>query len=293
MTLQIANNPLEQFEMPSKPLAPKAVVDMNRSRRSGLKRNKPVPYESRFDTHTYLTAPSESAVILRVTNHVTTGLTVLPSSFVDDEAITRLKESMAAASRQTNTNADRTTQRIIVTEDPELAKKRAEIAERERLKQQKKIQASVMRESERANRTFARRGLTRGGAGLTVDDLEEEEEAASGKAKGNRAKARKRAARDDYSDDDDDMPRGRGREDEYDRTDDFLVDTDEEEDEVDGGEEDEDEAIDEGSGEDIRQPKGPSPKRGRAEVDGDGQKDDAAPGPRAKRRRVIDEDEDE
>lgn len=292
MTLQIANKPLEQCELPAKPLAPRAVVDANRSRRSGVKKNRAVPYEARFDTHTYLTAPSESAVILRVTNHVTTGLSVLPSSFVDDEAITRLKQSLAAAARQTSSNNDRTTQRIIVTEDPELAKKRAEIAEKERIKQQRKMQASVMRESERAHRTFARRGLTRGGVGLTVDDLEEEEGSTPTRAKGQPKKNKRRAARDDYSDDDD-MPRGRTREDEYDRTDDFLVDTDEEEEEVDGGDDDEEEAVDEGSEEDVRKAKAPTPKRGRAEVDGEGQKGEAAPGQRTKRRRVIDEDEDD
>ena len=296
MTLQLANNPTAQFELPAKPLVPPSMLSakpLPTSKYGG--RSTHQKYDPRLDSHTYLTAPHESAGLLRVTNHITSSLTVLPSSDINDEALTKLQQSVAAATRGSRTNADGSLNLITVTEDPELAKKRAELAERDRFRQQKKLQMSIMRETERANRSLARNGLVKGAAGaLSVGALEDDDARAPTKARAQRPGARKRGTRGKDSDDDDDLPRGRTREDEYDKTDDFLVDSDEEDEEFegDGEDEDEEEAVDEGSEDDEVPQKSRSPKRQRPEENG-GTKQETPTGSRSKRRRVIEEDEDD
>lgn len=177
---------------------------------------------------------------------------------------------------------------MTVTEDPELAKRRAEVAEKDRLRQQKKLQLNMMREMERANRSLARSGLTKGATGLSVGALEDDDPLTPDRSSKPKTGARKRTGRGKYLDDDedDDMPRGRTREDEYDKTDDFLVDSDEEDEEFDeGNDDDEDEAIDEGSEgdqveEDGEGSKKASPKRGRPQEDQADRGDSGTQGPR-------------
>ncbi|KAL2059635.1 hypothetical protein ABVK25_000928 [Lepraria finkii] len=74
LTLQLASNPREQFELTAKPLAPPQTnpakptpTSVHQSRSHG-----PTGYNARLDSHTYLAAPHESAELIRLTNHITT-----------------------------------------------------------------------------------------------------------------------------------------------------------------------------------------------------------------------------
>lgn len=99
MTLQIASNPTQQYELSAKPLAP--VVHKSGPSPNERNSNMPMKYDAGLDSHTYLTAPHESAQVLRLTNHVTSYLSVLPSSEINEEALTKLQEpSRRPRSRQ-------------------------------------------------------------------------------------------------------------------------------------------------------------------------------------------------
>lgn len=301
MTLQIANNPRAQFPLPAKPLVPPSIYAQLVAERSKQPhRESPKKYDPRLDAHMYLTAPQEAALVLRVTNHVTTSLTVMPSSDVNHESLTKLQQSLVAAKRvHRRTNPDGSLSIIELKEDPELAKKRAEMAERDRSRQQKKVAASIMRDTERANRTLAKSGLRLAGGGLSIGGLEGDEVISPRRAKGKRSGTGKRGGRGRLSDSDEDMPRGRTREDEYDKTDDFIVDTDEEEEIMDGDgddddkDDDDDELLDDLSegGETPGETK--SPKRKRSEKKSGSKKDKPASGSKKKRRRTSQEDGDD
>ena len=246
----------------------------------------PVPYNARLDSHTYLAAPHESSELVRITNHITASLAVKSSSDQDDEALARLQLSLAAAQKGNKSTADGGLAVISISEDPELAKKRAELAEKEKTKMQRRLQIQQDRESTRSNNVLKRSGLRPGamGAGLTVGGLEDDDGMVTTKGRINKAKSRKTRRRNsEYSDDEEDFRgRGRTREDEYDEDDGFLVGSDEE---PEIGEESEEEAEmeDEGLDDEDEKPKGRGAKR---------ESEEAAASGRVKRRRVI-EDEDE
>ncbi|KAI9827486.1 MAG: hypothetical protein M1832_004836 [Thelocarpon impressellum] len=291
LSLQFGGNPTDQFELPAKTLSlPK--VQTNKmtpsSRLRAVGKNGTVAYSSHQETPTFLVSTHERPALLQMTNRVTTSLSVLPSSTnIHDEALSRLQSSLAAATRGKRTTLDGSMSIISITEDPELAKRKAEQAEKDQLRIQKKIQATQMREAERASRTLSKHGLGKsGGGGLDVGDLEDDDERPTplARRRGAAPTPRKKAprARDRDSDTDEGAPRGRTREDEYDKTDDFLADSDEEE--VDGeGEEEEDDD----EAEAVADEEGGSQKRGK--VTGDG----AEAAARGKRRRVVDDDDDD
>ena len=251
---------------------------MNRSRNQGS-----IPYNSRLDTHTYLAAPHEFGEIVRLTNHITASLAVQSSSDQDDEALARLQQSLAAAQKGNKNTSVGGLAVISISEDPELAKKRAELAEKEKSRMQRRMQIQQDREAIRNNNVLKRSGLRTGGTGtgLTIGGLEDEDGMATTKGRVGKAKSRKSRRRNsEYSEDEDDFRgRGRTREDEYDEEDGFLVGSDEE---PEVGEESEDEAEmgDDGEEEDVEEAK--SKKRNSED----------AVGGRLKRRRII-EDEDE
>ena len=285
LTLQIASNPRDQFELAAKPLTqPQSSpikptpTSVNRSRNQG-----PVSYNSRLDSHTYLAAPHEFGEIVRLTNHITASLAVQSSSNQDDEALARLQQSLAAAQKGNKNTLDGGLAVISINEDPELAKKRAELAEKEKSRMQRRMQVQQDRESTRNNNVLKRSGLRTGamGAGLTVGGLEDEDGMANAKGRVGKPKSRKSRRRNsEYSEDEEDFRgRGRTREDEYDEEDGFLVGSDEEP-EVGEESEEEVEMGDDGEDEDGEEKK--SNKRNSEE----------AAGGRVKRRRVI-EDEDE
>ena len=222
---------------------------------------------------------------------------ILPSGEQTDEAVLALQKSLAAAEAVHDPFAAIRN----VKEDPELAKKRAELAEKDKLRAERKREAQIERETGRKEKVLGRRGLGRAGVGLTVGGLEDEDGMPTAKA---RKPARRGGNRrgDIYSDDEDDgYPRGRTREDEYDQDDGFLAASDEEpeifEDEVEAEEDDPDvddleivgrETVMKSKSRSERQE---TPKRSQEEVEDDAV---ATGSPHArKKRRVIDDEEDD
>ncbi|KAL6718070.1 hypothetical protein ACLMJK_004155 [Lecanora helva] len=284
LTLQIASNPREQFELTAKPLTqpqvnPKKPTPTSKAQ---SRANDLETYNSRLDSHTYLGAPHEHAQLIRLTNHVTAALAVQSSSDQNDEALIRLKEQMAEAQKGSKKTADGGLAIITISEDPELAKKRAELAEKEKSKMQRRLQVQQDRETTRSNNVLKRSGLRAGGmgAGLTVGGLEDDDGMATTKGRVSKPSSRRTRRRNsEYSDDEEDYRgRGRTREDEYDEDDGFLVGSDEEP-EVGEESEEEEEMEDDGDVEEVKR----KPSRRDSEE---------VPGGRVKRRRII-EDEDE
>jgi RNA polymerase-associated protein LEO1 len=310
LTLQLATNPTEQYELPAKALAPPQhnpakPTPTSVQSRNGVTGAKAMPYNPQADAHTYLTTPHESASLLRTTNHLTTSLTVLPSSEFNDEALIRLHDSLAKAVRG-KSGVDGGIARIVITEDPELQKKRAEAAEKEKVKAQRRKDQAEQRERQRANRVSSMRQGNRYGTGLSAGALEDDDMATSGGVGRKRPAMNKKKVprrRDDYESDEDDRQRYSTREDEYDRGDDFLADSDEEE-EYEGDDKDDDEDLDEGIDEvdEEAEEKQQRVDRKRERKDERRREDDiqkdqdaaeaaAGSAARVKRRRVVDDDD--
>jgi RNA polymerase-associated protein LEO1 len=254
-------------------------------------------YQEVMDSHSYVASPSVSAQVLVLFGHMTNQYTVRPNKDIEDDALEKLQKSLAAAARRGKQGDDKNGPEVITnTQDPELQKKQAEMAEKERMRAQRR------RETAAEKASISGRGRS---GGLTVDDLE-------GRS-GRRAPAGRKAAgvkrprrRPDY-DSDDDLPRGRGREDEYDKEDDFLADSDEElEDGPEGDDDEEEEILDDSD----REPRAKKQKSSRvedemsdADADAEADLDDedapaalvASEGPagRGRKRNIIEDDEDD
>ncbi|WEW55676.1 hypothetical protein PRK78_001109 [Emydomyces testavorans] len=229
LTLQLASNPTEQYRMPLKPLA-----RSNTSTKIG-------DYDSELDSHVYLGAAAEASSVIRITTHLTGQLSVLPSTVETDDAVQRLQESLAAATRTGKKNADGTVTMFDVKEDPELAKKQAEQAEREKLREARRRQLAADRDLDRGRRV----GLPArtGGAGLTIAGLEGDDMLATRGRGAKKHKRRPNRRGEIYTDEEEEYGRrGRTREDEYDEDDGFLVRSDEEP-EVEEEEEEEEEIL--------------------------------------------------
>lgn len=282
LTLQLASNSREQFELTAKPLAQPQINPKTPTATSinQIRPSMEAP-SARLDSHTYLAAPSESAGVIRHVHHVTASLGV-QSTEQDDDALLRLQRSLAAATKGNKGTADGGLEVISISEDPENAKKRAELAEKEKSRMQRRLQIQADKENSRANNVLKRSGLRTGGmsSGLTVGGLEDDDGMAGTRGRMPKPKARNARRRNsEYSDDEEFRGRGRNREDEYDEDDGFLVGSDEE---PEVGEESEEEAeMDAEGDEDAEEP----PKRAEAT-------DEGTTGGRNKRRRVV-EDEDE
>ena len=276
----------QHYELQSKPLAPP-------------KESK--TYQEVQDSHSYFAEPSIESGMLIVVGHMTNQYTVRPNKDIADDALEKLQRSMAAATRGGKKGDEKGGPELITnTQDPELQKKQAEIAEKERMRAQRRRETAA----EKANMPVGRRIP---GGGLNVDDLEGRagrRAPAGGRKPAGGAKRQRR--RPDY-DSEDDLPRGgRSREDEYDKEDDFLASSDEELDDAPGDDDDEEEEMldDESDGE---EPKAKKQKTARtedisdADADGEADLDDdevphAAPEPSGANRRkrnVIEDDDDE
>ncbi|KAK2753437.1 hypothetical protein FQN55_003566 [Onygenales sp. PD_40] len=233
LTLQLASNPKEQYRMPSKRLA-----RSNTTRQTG-------DYDSELDAHAYLGAAAEASSVFRITSHLTSSLSILPTTVETDDAVQRLKESLEAAARGAKKNADGTVTMFDVTEDPELAKKQAELAEREKMRADRKRQMAIDRDLDRGRRVglYSRSG----GAGLTVAGLEGEDEMLTTRARGTKKPRRKPNRRGEiYSDEEEEYDRrGRTREDSYDEDGGFVVGSDEEPEIMEDDDEEEEEPEDE------------------------------------------------
>ncbi|KAF4123973.1 hypothetical protein GMORB2_5689 [Geosmithia morbida] len=257
----------EQYEIQKKPLAPPPGK----------------AYNELQDAHYYAAAAELSSNMLMTVGHVTEQYSVRPNKDVGDEALNRLADSMALASKMAQNSLI-----IRTTVDPELQKKKAEQLEKERLKAQRR------QENAQARQDFGMgRSSGRGGGGLSIGALEgggRRKRAAPGGPK----QPRKR--RPDYDSDDDLPPGGGGHQEKYDLDDGFLVDSDEEEEEESGAGDDDDDDDD-----DMLDDEAPSrSKRQRtAEADEDGDEDasgdDVETAPeavsRSRRRNVVDDDD--
>ncbi|KAM0332568.1 hypothetical protein ACHAQA_002852 [Verticillium albo-atrum] len=249
----------EHFEIHTKSLAPAADK----------------PYKEVHDAHYYAAAPNLSSNHFMMVGHVSEQYTVRPGKAMEDDALAKLAERMAAVSRGVH-EGDMI---IKTTSDPMLQIKQAELAEKERMKAQRR------RETAAAKMDGPQR-YGRGAGGLSIGDLEGGRRGA-GRKRGAGGGAKEKRRRPEY-DSDDDLPSGARRVgDDYDLEDDFIAGSDE--DVSEGGDDDEEEILDD---DDEEEEEAPRRKRQRtADADDDGHGDASG---RARRRQVIDdEDEDE
>lgn len=293
LTLQIASQPRDHYRIATTALR----QDYGQSKKAGGQ----VEYNPDKDSQHYLSAPHAKAEVLRLIHPFSAAMKILPSGEQTDEAVLALQKSLAAAEAIHDPFAAIRN----VKEDPELAKKRAELAEKDKLRAERKREAQIERETGRKEKVLGRRGLARGGVGLTIGGLEDEDGMPTAKARKPTRRGGNRRG-DIYSDDEDDgYPRGRTREDEYDQDDGFLARSDEEpeifEDEQAPEEDDPDvDDLEIDGREMVLKPKSKSksrsvrqetPKRSQEELEDDAT---VAGSPHArKKRRVIDDDEDE
>ena len=204
--------------------------------------------------------------MIRNSSHITTQLSVQSTDQMDD-AVMKLQQSLAASGRGSKVGGDKGPQLINVDEDPEKARRQAELAEKEKAKMQRRYQNQLDRENNRTGNVLKRSGLRPGGVGggLTVGGLEGDDDIVGAKRTQGATKSKKpRRRNDDYSDDEDDF-RGRRRtkEDEYDEDDGFLVDSDEEPEIADSSEEEAEDDVDaEGEEDDeaVAEPPKPTPR---------------------------------
>nr|POE47410.1 another transcription unit protein [Quercus suber] len=304
ITLQLASEPLKQYEFKGNPLAapqrnpakptPFSVKEGNKVGRQGMGAVAGEKFDPSRDSYSYLMVPHDTLDSLLVAHKLTGGLQIKGSDLDSDDAIQRLEAALASAANATKSNTG-----IIDTSlaelNPEHGREEAERTMREKAKAERRRENAVQRDQERSSRALGRHGLSSGrfGGGLSTDMLEDDEP--GGAMRRPRAAPKKRRARrgSEYSDDED---FGRNRfsqkEDEYDQEDDFLAGSDEEE------EVEDDDDPDDGIVDEFSRPRQRTPKRA-AEADDDdedaeGEPDDDAPqAAKAKRRRVVDDDEDE
>lgn len=246
------------------------------------------PYQEREDGHYYAAAPHFLRDSLLTVGHISEQYTVLLNRDMQDEAMIKLAESMAAAARGKRPAENEMI--ITATRDPELQKKEAELAERERMKAQR-------RRENAAARVDSRSTGYRSGGGLSVNDLEGGRRGAGGSRKrgpGDTSRAKRR--RPEY-DSDDDLPSGTRRQDEYDREDDFIAPSDDDMvSEVEEEEEEEDLLDDEEEEAPRKKRQKTAETEDDADADADADLDDLeAPAPaeqsRARRRNIIDDDD--
>lgn len=246
-------------------------------------------YRPEFDSNTYLASAEISSEVLQIVGHMSNQYTVRPNIDLEDDALERLQNSMAAATRGRN-SGDGKGNMVETTQDPELQKKRAEMAEKERMKLQRRRETAAARATQQASR-----GPRAAAGGLSIGDLE-------GRPTTKRP-VKSRPRRDRYDDSEEDRPRGRGNQDEYDRDDGFLASSEEEEEPAEGDDDEDEDLIDQDSENDAPQKKqgGKRVREHDSDVDADGEVDTDAPVaaaaeatvPRGKRRNVIEDDDDE
>lgn len=291
LTLQIASQPRDHYRISTTALRQEYG---NAKHKEGSEQQD---YHPDKDSQHYLSTPHAKAEVLRLIHPFSAAMKILPSGEQTDEAVLALQKSLAAAEVVHDPFAAIRN----VKEDPELAKKRAELAEKDKLRAERKREAQIERETGRKEKILGRRGLGKGGVGLTVGGLEDEDGMPTAKARKPVRKGGNRRG-DIYSDDEDDgYPRGRTREDEYDQDDGFLAASDEEPeifDDEENAEEDDPDVDDlEIEGRETvvksksRSERHETPKRSPEEVEDDTAVN-GSPHTR-KKRRVIDDDEDD
>ncbi|KAK2593069.1 hypothetical protein QQS21_009235 [Conoideocrella luteorostrata] len=240
------------------------------------------PYNEIHDGHYYVAAAELGSNLLMTVGHLTEQLNVRPNKAVGDDALAALAERMAQASKSVN-DGDMI---IRTTRDPELQKKQAEMAEKERMKAQRRRENAALKMDG---------GLGRSGrGGLSIGDLEGGRGFGSGRKRGMPGANKSKRHRPEY-DSDDELPQGVGRREDYDMDDGFLVGSDEEvNSEAEGDDEDDEELLDDDEDERPSRSKRQKTAEPDADEDAEGDEVDAAEiSARARRRKVVDEDEDE
>lgn len=248
------------------------------------------PYNAQLDSHTYAAAAHIASQGLLTVGHVCEQYTIRPDYARTQADVLEFEKIMK------NAKGDQKGEMIITTtKDPELQKREAEMAEKERSRQQRK------RDNAAAKIDGTGSAYRRGG--LSIGDIEggRRTTGAAGRKRGQpgSSKQKRRGRRDDYDSEEEYGGGGRAGEN-YDMEDDFIAPSDEEG--ADSGvedEEEEEEILD-----DDDEPERPRAKRQKtadaSDVDADA--DDApssAPAPsggdhvRRGRRTVIDDDDDE
>lgn len=231
------------------------------------------PYDELKDGHYYAAAAEISSNLLVTVGHVTEQFNVRPNKGGGDDALAVLAQRMQQASKAANEDD----MIIRTTRDPELQKREAEMAEKERMKAQRR----------RENAAAKMDGLGRvSRGGLSIGDLEGGRRVGSSRKRGMPGTKPKRR-RPEY-DSDDDLPQGVSRHEDYDMEDGFLVGSDEEE--LESEAEDDDDILDDDDG------RGRRSKRQRTadseDEDAEGDEVDAMEmSGRARRRNVIDDDD--
>ncbi|KAB5580395.1 Leo1-like protein-domain-containing protein [Coniochaeta sp. 2T2.1] len=244
------------------------------------------PYSEIQDAHYYAAAAHMHSNCLVVVGHLAEQYTARPNHAVQDDALEGFRRKMEEATKSKGDSL------IIQThEDPELAKRQAELAEKERNKAQRRRETAAAKMVEGTGSRYAR-------GALSIGDLEggRRGAGAAGRKRGAAGgpQSRKRNRNAEY-DSDDDLPGGSGRHDEY-VLDDFAVASDEEGSE--GEDDEEEEILDDDDEEEEEAPKRKRQRTAEKEdADADAEADmddDEAPAPsNRRRRRVVDDDEDE
>jgi RNA polymerase-associated protein LEO1 len=273
LTLQLASDPLNQYDINGKMLAPPQINPKTPTPTSLKQKPKGAEYK---EGYSYLVAPYEEANVMRFTNKFTTGLSVVPTATTKDTALETLQSAMAAAANHGRDEKGQAISFITVEEDPEITRVREEIKFKESQRKARMQEKSAMKAAERAagrNRTERRAGFGLGGGDL-------------GDGSGRRGAGKSRMYR-GYSSGEEDMRPGRTREDEYDEYDDFIAPSDQEPEEYD------EDDLDDGIEEAPRRNRGnESPKRKSGGHDEDDDDEEVVIS-RTKRRRVIEEDDED
>ena len=241
------------------------------------------PYNELQDGHSYAAAAHLSSGLFLVVGHIAEEYTVRINKDLEDDALQRLAMRMREIKEKEEAS------RIIkTTHDPELQRRLAEMAEKERAKAQRR----------RDNAAAKMDGGSRyGRGGLQIDDLEGSRRASGAGRKRGAAGGKAKRRRPEY-DSDDERPAGARHQEDYDLADDFIAPSDEEEEEADEDEDEEEVLDDEDEDEEDR----PRTKRQKTtdvseEEDADGEEDDMAPATisehagRSRRRNIIDDDD--
>ena len=243
-------------------------------------------YHEMTDAHYYAAAAHLKSNLLVVVGHISEQYTVKPPKDVKDDAVIRLSERLAAATRGAHGDGDMI---IKTTQDPELQKKQAEQAEKERNKAQRRRETAAARVD----------GVGRyKSGGLSIGDLEGGRRAAgAGRKRGAPGAAKPKRHKPGY-DSDDDLPQGARYQDDYDLEDDFIAASDDEEAESGEGDDEEEEELldDEDEDEAPRSKRQKTADAEDADADAEADLDDDVPAPAAEstrrgRRNVIEDDD--
>ena len=308
LTLQLASDPTKQYSLTTTPLHQNYNTKNNTLTSS--KTTSSAPYDPTKDSNNYLVAPHGTVGFdFQITRPLDAALKVNPTADQDKAAILRLEQSLKKNASTFDPFANVKTIRV----DPEKAKREAEKAEKDIAAAARKQANARDRVDVRKERVLGRSGFGRGGlsvAGLEDDDGMPTTRTRTANPKGARRPKRNRRGSIYSDDEDENMPRGRTREDEYDREDDFVAASDEElETYEDDGELPEDASDEDAEGEIDDEPAAAAaPVRERERLHGGGRQregtpkrpaeDDADAGVRGspqarKKRRVIDDEDDE